>query len=75
MEDADFGGGSAYGAKDPKSTVLTIEEKAIIVAFPCHTLLPLDDCLYALQPTIHYLTRSSLYLTVPQIADSLTYFA
>jgi hypothetical protein len=34
---------------------------AIIVAFRRHTLLPLDDCLYALQPTIPHLTRSSLH--------------
>jgi hypothetical protein len=26
-----------------------------------HTLLPLDDCLYALQAGIPYLTRSSLH--------------
>ena len=26
-----------------------------------HTLLPLDDCLYALQPTLPHLTRSSLH--------------
>jgi hypothetical protein len=32
--------------------VLSLEEEAIIVAFRKHTLLPLDDCLYALQPTI-----------------------
>ncbi len=49
------------GPKDPKSTVLTIEEEAIIVAFRRHMLLPLDDCLYALQPTIPHLTRSSLH--------------
>ena len=49
------------GPKDPKSTVLSIEEEAIIVAFRRHTLLPLDDCLYALQPTIPQLTRSSLH--------------
>ena len=30
-------------------------------AFRRHTLLPLDDCLYALQPTIPHLTRSSLH--------------
>jgi hypothetical protein len=30
------------GPKDPKSTVLTIEEEAIIVAFRRHTLLPRD---------------------------------
>ena len=49
------------GPKDPKSTVLTVEEEAIIVAFRRHTLLPLDDCLYALQATIPNLTRSSLH--------------
>jgi hypothetical protein len=36
-------------------------EEAIIVAFRRHTLLPLDDCLYALQATIPRLTRSSLH--------------
>jgi hypothetical protein len=49
------------GPKEPKSTVLTLEEEAVIVAFRKHTLLPLDDCLYALQPTIPHLTRSSLH--------------
>jgi len=49
------------GPKDAKSTVLTIEEEAIIVAFRKHTLLPLDDCLYALLATIPHLTRSSLH--------------
>jgi transposase InsO family protein len=49
------------GPKDARSTVLSIEEEAIIVAFRKHTLLPLDDCLYALQPTIPTLTRSSLH--------------
>ena len=49
------------GPKEAKSTVLSIEEEAIIVAFRRHTLLPLDDCLYALQPTIPHLTRSSLH--------------
>jgi hypothetical protein len=49
------------GPKSPTSTVLTAEEEAIIVAFRKHTLLPLDDCLYALQPTIPTLTRSSLH--------------
>jgi len=32
-----------------------------VVAFRRHTLLPLDDCLYGLQPTIPHLTRSSLH--------------
>ena len=49
------------GPKQPKSTVLSIEDEAIIVAFRRHTLLPLDDCLYALQATIPHLTRSSLH--------------
>ncbi len=49
------------GPKAAKSSVLSIEEEAIIVAFRQHTLLPLDDCLYALQPTIPHLTRSSLH--------------
>ena len=49
------------GPKDAGSTVLTVEEEAVIVAFRRHTLLPLDDCLYALQPTIPHLTRSSLH--------------
>jgi transposase-like protein len=38
------------GPREAKSTVLSIEEEAIIVAFRRHTLLPLDDCLYALLP-------------------------
>ncbi len=38
-----------------------MEEEAIIVALRKHTLLPLDDCLYALQATIPKLTRSSLH--------------
>ena len=49
------------GPKEPRSTVLSIEEEAVIVAFRRHTLLPLDDCLYALQPTIPHLSRSSLH--------------
>src|ERR671912_381858 len=49
------------GPKEPRSTVLTPEDEAVIVAFRRHTLLPLDDCLYALQPTIPHLTRSSLH--------------
>lgn len=49
------------GPKEPKSTVLSVEDEAIVVAFRRHTLLPLDDCLYALQATIPHLTRSSLH--------------
>jgi transposase InsO family protein len=49
------------GPKAPRSTVLSAEEEAVVVAFRRHTLLPLDDCLYALQATIPHLTRSSLH--------------
>jgi transposase InsO family protein len=49
------------GPKEAKSTVQTVEDEAIVVAFRRHTLLPLDDCLYALQATIPHLTRSSLH--------------
>ena len=49
------------GPKEPRSTVLSAEDEAIVVAFRRHTLLPLDDCLYALQATIPHLTRSSLH--------------
>ena len=49
------------GPRSIHSTVLSVEEEAMIVAFRRHTLLPLDDCLYALQPTLPHLTRSSLH--------------
>src|ERR1700677_2018949 len=49
------------GPKKPRSTVLSVEEEGVVVAFRRHTLLPLDDCLYALQATIPRLTRSSLH--------------
>jgi transposase-like protein len=49
------------GPKHPRSTVLTVQEEAVIVAFRRHTLLPLNDCLYALQATIPHLTCSSLH--------------
>ena len=49
------------GLKEPRSTVLSGEEEAVVVAFRRHTLLPLDDCLYALQPDLPHLTRSALH--------------
>jgi transposase InsO family protein len=49
------------GPKEARSTVLSKEEEALIVAFRKHTLLPLDDCLYTLQATVPHLTRSSLH--------------
>ncbi|KOR48217.1 integrase [Xanthomonas oryzae] len=49
------------GPTQPCSTVLSVEDETAIVAFRQHTLLPLDDCLCALQPSIPHLTRSSLH--------------
>ena len=49
------------GPKERRSTVLSAQEEALAIAFRKHTLLPLDDCLYALQATIPHLTRSSLH--------------
>jgi len=49
------------GPKVKRSTRLTLEEEAAVVAFRQYTLLPLDDCLYALQASIPHLTRFSLH--------------
>jgi hypothetical protein len=49
------------GPQDARSTVLSAEQEALCVAFRKHTLLPLDDCLYALRASIPHLTRSSLH--------------
>jgi len=49
------------GSRSPNSTVLSVEEEAVIVAFRKRTLLALDDCLYVLRVTIVHLTRSSLH--------------
>lgn len=54
LEDAPMG-------PQPRSTTLSSDEEAVVVAFRKHTLLPLDDCLYALQATIPQLTRSALH--------------
>jgi IS30 family transposase len=51
----------SMGPKQSRSTVLSAEQEALIVAFRKHTLLPLDDCLYVLQETIPRLTRSALH--------------
>ena len=56
-----FANDAPMGPKDVRSTVLTKEQEAAVVAFRKYTLLPLDDCLYALQPSIPHLTRSSLH--------------
>ena len=49
------------GPTHPKSTVLSLEEEAIIIAFRKHSQLGLDDCLYSLKEQIPKLTRSSLH--------------
>ena len=49
------------GPRDPRSTVLTRAEEAIIVAFRQRTLLPLDDVMGCLREQIPKLTRSSLH--------------
>ena len=51
----------AMGPRQPRSTVMTLEQEAVAVAFRRQTLLPLDDCLYALQSSIPSLTRSALH--------------
>lgn len=48
------------GPKEPRSTILTEEEAAVVVAFRRH-MLPLNDCLSALRPSIPHLTRSALH--------------
>jgi hypothetical protein len=48
------------GPKEAGSTVLSVEDEAIVVAFRWHTLLPLDDCL-CLAGNDPHLTRSSLH--------------
>jgi hypothetical protein len=59
VEEAELPPGRADGAEGAHSTVLSGQEEAMVVAFRKHTLLPLDDCLYALQPTIPHLSRSA----------------
>ncbi len=49
------------GQKAPHSTTMTEAEEAMVVVFRRHTLLPPDDCLYTLQPSISTPARSALY--------------
>jgi hypothetical protein len=49
------------GPRDPRSTVLTLVEEAMVVEFRRRTLLPLDDVLGCLRDSIPKLTRSSLH--------------
>ena len=48
------------GPREPRAAILTAGEEATIVAFRRHMLLPLDDGLHALQPSVPHLTRSAL---------------
>src|SRR5680860_606245 len=57
----DFIEDAPMGPKTPRSTVLAPEQEALCVVFRKPTLLPLDDCLYALQATLPQLTRSALH--------------
>ena len=52
------------GPRESRSTVLSNEEEALIVAFSKEHAAPLDDCPYALQATVLHLTRSSLHRCV-----------
>lgn len=47
--------------RKPRLTVHSEEDQAVTVIFRRHSLLPLDDCLYALRPTIPHLTRLALH--------------
>jgi hypothetical protein len=56
------------------STTLTEAEEAAVVAFQRHTLLQLDDCLYALQPSIPHLTRSGGGHVAFAVGEDATHF-
>ena len=62
------------GPKEARSTVLSLGEEAIVVAFRKHTLLPLDDCLYALQPSLPHLTRSSPHRCLQRHGKAADFF-
>ena len=49
------------GPKNPRSSVLTLGDEAIIVAYRWRTRLSLDDSLARLKCFIHQLSRSALY--------------
>lgn len=70
----DFVHDMPMGPKDPHSTVLTREEEAICVAFRKHSLLPLDDCLYALRESrfrIFRVLRCIDFFSAMESANSL----
>ena len=55
----------------PIQHVLGIEEEVVIVAFRKHTLLPLDDCLHALQATIPHSVKRYHYDSHAQFSAHL----
>ena len=60
MAQADDHGGRRNGA-DAGLDRAHRRARGHLVAFRKHTLLPLDDCLYALQTTIPHSSRSALH--------------
>lgn len=50
------------GPKKLRSTVLTVEQEAVIVAFRKHTLLPLDDSFMLCRPSIFTAVQEQLGL-------------
>jgi hypothetical protein len=52
---------AAMGPREPRSTVLSPAEEAVIVEFRRRTLLPLDDIMGCLRNAIPKLTRSALH--------------
>jgi hypothetical protein len=60
---AQVDGRSSNASGGPKSTSLSIEDEAAVIAFRRHTLLQLDDCLYV-HASVPNLTRSSLHRCV-----------
>ncbi len=51
----------ARGPAQPAPRALTAAEEAMCVGFRKHAMLPLDDCLYALQFKLPHLSRSTLH--------------
>ena len=56
-----FTADARMGLRQPRSSVLTEAEEAIVVEFRRRTLLPLDDVLGCLRGTIPALSRSALH--------------
>ena len=53
------------GPREARSSTLSAEEEAIIVAFRRHTQLPLDDCLYAPQACEAWTAEPQRFTTSP----------